>query len=70
MIFLYEQVSPPRASGIFRCGQAVLRAKYLTSCILDPFSPDAVDPCRHGLLGLATDGAMHVCLPEEGCELW
>ena len=59
-----------RASGILESGRVVLCEEGMTSWSLDPCISDAVDIYSHIFIILVPHGAVNMCLPEEGCELW
>ena len=48
----------------------VLCEEGMTSWSLDPCISDAVDIYSHIFIILVPHGAVNMCLPEEGCELW
>ena len=58
------------ASGSFHRDKTVSREECRTSWGLDHCSTDVVDPFRHVFLSFSKHGAVNMCFPEEGCELW
>ena len=58
------------SSGSFQYGQSVMLEDVGTSLRRNPFIPDVVESFCHEFIGLTPHGAVNICLPEGGCELW